>query len=797
MVPSLLSRSVVLLRILCVLLVSAPTTAVAQQAVLVTGSVTDASGAVLPGATVDALGGNRTTATAIAGPDGRYRLEVPSGSSYRVRVGLDGFATQTTTVMATANVTRDFQLGIAPLNDTVVVTASRTAESRAAVTESHAVFTTEDIQALGSHSLADVVSFVPGLNVEAVGREGAAASLFSRGGESDYNQVLIDGVRVNTNGGQFDFSRVSASEIERVEVVRGAQSALYGSDAINSVVQIFTKRGTPNGAPQLSGSIEGGSFGTTRSDLRVLGGAQQRIDYQFGATYRGTDGAFSDRLTQSDEFDQTSIDGSFGAIVGDQVRLRTGVRYSSARGRSVGQIAYGPGDTGTGSDSEDVSWNLSFDQQLTARVNHSATVTYFRSDSLVDDTVGDAPYNVYAILEGEPGARFPDSERLVRLLDQSSFDALVADPSGLGAGQFLATTPFGIFDFPFTFETNFRRPAFKYQVNATWMDNQVLSAGYDHYRETDPLNPSFLVSNNAYFAQQQFTVAKRWFVTVGGRVDDNSRYGTEVSPKLSVGGYPVPFSEGPVSSVKVFANVGKGIKNPTFGELFGSGFADGNPNLRPERARTVDVGAEVTFDDQRWVGRVTYFDNEYEDQVAFQSTGFGADGVPDFLNIAGSQGNGVELETALQRPIAGVTFSATYALVDTGVVATVSTSEEFQPGQPLLRRPRHSGTARVTYTRGRGDVYLNLRAVGERHDAAFFSSPSFPSLARVSDGRAVDIRVNPGYTTLDLGGQFRAHDALTIFLRIDNLTNETYESALGFPGLPRAFVSGGRFTLGG
>jgi vitamin B12 transporter len=790
-------RTIVRLSIICILLIGAPTTALAQQPVVVTGTITDASGAVLPGATVDALAGNRITATATTGTDGHYRIELTSTRTARVRVGLDGFTTQTTTLMATANVSRDFQLGIAPLNDTIVVTASRTVERRAAVTESLAIFTAEDIQTIGRQSLADVVRFVPGLNVEATGREGATASLFSRGGESDYNQVLIDGVRVNTNGGQFDFSRVSISEIERIEVVRGAQSALYGSDAINSVIQIFTKRGTPSGAPQLSGSIEGGSFGTTRSDLRVLGGAQQRIDYQFGATYRGSDGAFSDRLTQLDEFDQTTIDGNVGALLGDLVRLRTGFRYSDARGRSVGQIAYGPGDIGTGVDSEDVSWNLNFDQQLTARVNHSAAVTYFRSDSLVDDTVSDAPYNVYAILEGVPGAHFPDSERLVRLLDESSFDALVDDSSGLGARQFLANTPFGIFDFPFTFASNFRRPAAKYQVNAAWMDNQVLSAGYDYYRETDPLNSGFLVSNNGYFAQQQFTVANRWFVTVGGRVDDNSRYGIEVSPKLSVGGYPIPFSEGPVSSIKVFANVGKGIKNPTFGELFGSGFSDGNPNLKPERARTVDVGTEVTFDDQRWIGRVTYFDNEYKDQVAFQSTGFDVDGLPDFLNITGSQGNGVEFETALQRPIAGVTFSATYALVNTEVVATISTDEQFQPGQPLLRRPKHSGTARVTYTRGRGDVYLNLRAVGERHDAAFFSSASFASFTRVSDGRAVDIRFNPGYTTLDLGGQFRAHDALTIFLRIDNLTNETYESALGFPGLPRAFVSGGRFTLGG
>ena len=289
--------------------------AFAQQPVAVTGTVTDASGGVLPGTIIEAFRGNRLSTTVTTGSDGRYRLELPS-NSYRVQARLNGFTTETATVDATTNTTQDFRLGIAPVNDSVVVTASRTEKNLASVTESLAVFTAEDIQTLGSQSLADVLRFVPGLNVEATGREGGLASLFSRGGESDYNQVLIDGVRVNVSGGQFDFSRISAAEIDRVEVVRGAQSALYGSDAMGSVIQIFTKRGTPDGSPQLSGSVEGGTFSTTRGDLRVLGGAADRVDYQLGVTYRGSDGAFSDQLVEIDRFDQTSVDGGVGVISG-------------------------------------------------------------------------------------------------------------------------------------------------------------------------------------------------------------------------------------------------------------------------------------------------------------------------------------------------------------------------------------------------------------------------------------------------------------------------------------------------
>ena len=471
--------------------------------------------------------------------------------------------------------------------------------------------------------MADVLRWVPGLNVESTGREGEITSVFTRGGESDYNHVLIDGVRVNDDGGAYDFGRISAAEIDRVEVVRGAQSALYGSDAIGSVVQVFTKRGTPDSGPRQSGSFEGGSFGTTRGDLRVLGGAAGRTDYQLGVAHRATDGAFRDRLPEPDRFDQQSVDGNAGAIVGNDTRLRTGFRYSDARGTSVGPITYARGDTGTGYDTDSLTWRLGFDQVLSPRIGHSATVSYFRSGRRSVDTAGDPQNRVFAILEGEPGALFPAGPRLVRLLDQAA-------------------------------------------------------------------------------------------------------------------------------------------------------------------------GAEVTFDDQRWLARFTWFGNDYEDQIAWSpSPGFGGDGLPDYVNIDGSRADGVELELAMQRPLGGLTASASYALVDTEVVTNAGTSEQFQPGQPLLRRPRHSGNVRVGYARGRGSLHLNVRVAGDRHDSAFLG------LQRVGDGRGIDITVNPGYTLVAAGGQLRVRPELTLFLRIDNLTDAVYDSALGYPGLPRAFVAGGRFGFGG
>jgi len=768
--------------------------AAAQVPVVVTGVVTDPSGGVLPGATIEALRGLRVLAVATTGADGRYRLELPGAGAEHVTARLAGFApTHAAVTLGGGAAVVDFELDLAPLQDTVVVTASRTPERRAVVTESHAVFDAEDIRRLGSHSVADLLRHVPGLGVQSTGREGSIASVFVRGGESDYNQVLIDGVRVNADGGAYDFSRVSAGEIDRVEVVRGAQSALYGSDAIGSVIQIFTKRGAPDSGPRLAGSVEAGSFGTSRGDLRLLGGARRRLDYQLGVAHRSTDGAFQDRLAEPDRFDQQALDGNVGALLGDHSRLRSGFRYSSARANSVGPITYAPGDTGTGYDTDALTWHLDLKQRLGSRVDHAFAASYFRAGRQSDDGIADPRYTVRAVLEGRPGALYPSGPRLVRLLDQPAFDALAADPSLLGAGRFLAQSgPYSGYDYPFNLETQLRRPAARYQVNATWLDRQVLSAGYDYYRETNALHRAQRVENHSYFVQQQLAVADAWFVTGGARVDDNAHYGAAVNPKLSAGGYPVPVRAGILSSVKVSANLGRGIKNPTFAQLYGSQWVDGDLSLQPEQAVTADVGAELTFADQRWLTRATWFSNDYTEQIAYApSLGGGGDGVADYVNIDGSRAAGLEIEFGLQRPVSGLTASSAYALVDTEVVSSASTSEQFQPGQPLLRRPRHSGHLRVDYMGGRTSLHLTLQVVGDRHDSAFLG------LQRVSDGRPVDITVNPGYALLTLGGQVRVHDDLTLFVRIDNATDAVYDSALGYPGLPRAVVAGGRFTLGG
>lgn len=261
-----------------------------------------------------------------------------------------------------------------------------------------------------------------------------------------------------------------------------------------------------------------------------------------------------------------------------------------------------------------------------------------------------------------------------------------------------------------------------------------------------------------------------------------------------MGGYLVPFRAGGVSSLKVFGNIGRGIKSPSLSERFGGPFSDPAPDLKVEQARTGDAGVEATFANQRVRALVTYFNNDYTDQIAYRG-GVMGDGLPEYINIDGSKAEGWEMEWALQRPLLGLTASAGYTHVNHRVVTNISTSQQFQPGQPLLRRPMNSGHVRGSWVQGRATVNASARLTGDRHDNSFLPLRTVPNAARPT-AISTDITVNPGYLVLSLGLDVRAHETITLYVRGENIADERYESVLGYPAMPRSFVAGVRFNLG-
>jgi vitamin B12 transporter len=770
--------------------------AAAQSQITVSGVVKDVSGGLVADATIEALVGERVIARTTSSAEGRFELSVPARTPIALKTRRTGFADDVATLDgATANISHDVELSIGTLSDTLVVAASRGLESRTSVTQSLSVISRADIQALGSTELSDILRFVPGTSVEGTGREGGGpTSLFVRGGDSDYNVVLVDGVRANLDGGRFDFSRIAAGEIERVEVLRGAQSSLWGADAMTSVLQIITKRSSTTGAPEMSGSLEGGSFSTFRGNAGVYGDAGTQVDYHAAVTSRATNGAFSDLLPEDDRYVQNAFDGGGGIALGSSASVRGGVRYGDGNGKSVGPITYGARDRGTAYQTRDLTAFGAVSHVIGSKFTGTGTVNYFRYRGRSTDTISD-PFSTYAILTGTPNAMYPDGTRAVRLLDANEFNAIVAAGALPAPGQFLASSQSSDFlSNPLTEVTRFRRPSIRYQGDRNWLTGQRLSVGYEWEREINPGIAGFNLDNNAVFIQHQSTFADRWFVTAGARMDTKESYDTFVSPKLSAGGFILPYRSASLSSVKVFGSLGRGVKSPTFTERFGgTGFADPNPNIKVEQAKSGDLGVETTVADQRLRVTAIYFRNTFTDQISYRFGPTG-DGIPEFINIDGSKASGMELEFALQRPLFGVTAVATYSYVDTEVVTNQSTSQQFQPGQPLLRRPRHAGSLRATYVKGRVTANFNLRMIGDRFDSSFLSFRTVPNAERPSP-ITTDITINPSYIVAALGLDFKVHDTLTAYVRGDNIGDTTYDSALGYPGLPRAVVVGARFRF--
>jgi vitamin B12 transporter len=791
------NRSAILITVATALIVLATNAAaLAQGAITVTGVVRDTSGGIVIDATVEALVGDRVVSRTRTARNGTYRLTVPPRTPFALRTQRIGFADDVTDFDgASGDLSSDVALSIGTISDSLVVTASRGLESRTSLTQSLSVVSRAEIQTLGSTELSDVLRFVPGTSVEGTGREGGGpTSLFVRGGDSDYNVVLIDGVRANLDGGRFDFSRVAAGEIERVEVLRGAQSSLWGADAMTSVVQIFTRRASPIDAPEISGSLETGSFDTFRGNAGVYGGAGARIDYRAAVTSRRTNGAFSDLLPEDDRYEQTAFDGGVGMAIGSSASARGGLRYSDGNGRGAGPVTYGARDTGTAYETRDLTVYGTVSHTLGSRFVGSGSINYFRYRGRFADTIAD-PFSTYAILTGTPNALYPNGTRLVRLLDAAEFDTLVAAGARPAPGQFLASVRSSDFlSNPSTEVTRFRRPAVRYQSDYNWGAGQRLSVGYDWERETNPGVAGFDLDNNAVFVQHQSTFTHHWFLTVGARVDSKERYATYFSPKLSAGGFVLPYRASMLSSIKLFGNIGRGVKSPTFTERFGgAGFADPSPNINVEQAKSGDVGVESTFADQRIRSTFIVFRNDFTDQISYRSGTVG-DGLPEYINIDGSKASGIEVELALQRPLAGFTAIGTYSYVKTEIVTNQSTSQQFQPGQPLLRRPRHAGSFRAAYTRGQATVNVNARMIGDRFDNSFLSLRTVPNVERPT-ALTTDITINPGYVVAGLGLDVRVREALTVFLRGDNVGATTYDSALGYPGLPRSVVIGARFRV--
>jgi vitamin B12 transporter len=543
----------------------------------------------------------------------------------------------------------------------LVVTATRVPTPGDEIATSVTVITGDDIERRQSRGLADALRDVPGLNLVQTGSPGGTAQVFMRGANANHTKVLIDGMPVNNPGdlnGVFDFGPVFAADIERIEVLRGPQSGIYGSDAIGGVVNIITRQG--RGPLRVTGSIEGGSFGTFNQQA-AASGSLSRFNYAVTAAHTNVGGV---PVTPLDllppgrpRFDDTYENSTFSTKLGADLTETFGVslvaRYSDIRlGVTTDDFSVFP-SVPNGGQSQSQS------RQFLTRGEGRATFL----DGALEQKVG-VGYVDYR-------DRFAD------------FDSVAGVP----------VAP--IF-------TRSDRTRVDWLGTAHVAANHTVVVGLEREREAlrdSPISASN--TNNAGFAELQSAFFDRLFTSATVRGDGNERFGTVATYRIA------PAFLIPESGTRLKGSVGTGFKAPTLTQLFVdfvpfNFFA--NPNLRPEHSFGWDAGFEQAALEKKVAFGATWFHNDFEDLIITNAAG------TSFENRPTATSYGVESFAAWQ-PVDPLSFRADY---------TFTLAKDDTTGEQLLRRPRHKASLDTTWRPDAGTtlsatvLYVGARVDGNR-----------------------------------------------------------------------------------
>ena len=670
------------------------------------------------------------------------------------------------------------KMQVAALQDSVLVSATRTENSLAETPASAFVVSANELARSQRVSVADTLRAAPGVTVIQTARRGGVTSLFVRGGESDYTKVFVDGIPLNDAGGAFDLSDLTTDNAERIELVRGASSALYGSDAMSGVLQFITRRGT-SAMPELELTAEGGSFAFNRQ-VAKLAGANNGFDYALSFTHLRTNGR-----DRNDDYQNRVASASLGYRFNDRTNLRLLARSENSGLGVPGATARFFVDPDERARRRRIATGVRLEDQTTQRWRQSLSFVYAENNQLG--------------------------------LDPAAQDLTKPNTP--------PDTTFAFNDFVSFFNNHQKRRGVRYQSDLSLPHNNLLSAGVEFEQEHAVFDSGSRVApdrrNIGAFVQNQFFIASRFALTAGLRVENNRAdlpanfanvlqslgsapftgtigFGTQVAPKVAALLVARQGNE-TIGATKLRASYGAGIKAPTLVEAFSpNSFFLGNPGLKPERAHSFDAGIEQLFARDRVRVEATYFENRFRDQIAYvgDPATFGGpiktpDGVlTSFVNNDRARARGVELSFAVQ-PSRQWRFGGSYTLTDSKLLAaadvidfvTLKLVPSNEIGLPLLRRPKHSGTFHVSWIGERFDAQLNGFFLGQRRD---IDPVTFSRLAN-----------NDGYARVDFAGGYRITPRVTAFARIENLLNQNYQEVLGYPAYRLNFSAGLRVRIGG
>jgi vitamin B12 transporter len=701
----------------------------------ISGRVADRSGAPLPRVLVDVRDEpGRIVASTQTNGRGEFSLELAEGI-YILSVKLGGFAPLDSRRFEVTPYTAPLQLTleVSSLREQIVVTATQTETPMSQVGNSVTVISGEKLAEEGLPSVAEALRKIAGATLVQSGPIGQVTSLFLRGGNAQYNKVLIDGIPVNEPGGAYNFANLASSNIERIEVVRGPQSAIFGSDAVSGVVQIFTRQGTSEGlAPKPGILLEGGDYGTFRYG-GSLEGSSDRLDYAVSFSRLDTD-----NQVLNGSFNEETISGNLGVRPSQKTELRAVFRSEAGRAGTPGPWAFERPDPEDYYRRRDEAGSLAF--------THFATVSWTQKLS-------------YSVSDSRQLSADP--------IDSGSF---VPEYQGIKA-------PYAFSDYVYQNLNQTRRQKFNYQSDLILPGDHLLTAGADFEHQSgrigDPqLNPTIASRDNfGGYIQDQWSLSNRFFAAGGVRFDHNGSFGFYASPRASLAFLAHQTESGSAWGLtKIRANFGLGIKEPTLVESFSqSPYYLGNPTLRPMKATCFDAGIEQQFQSGRSALEATYFESHFRDQIEFNITN-DQTWEGSFFNLGKSQTRGVEI-VARHNPRRDVEISGSYTYLDSKILESSNSADSiYAKGRELLRRPRNSGIVDVRWKPGRWILSAMGVFLGSRADSDFSN---------------LGLTRNKRYMVLDLMAGLQLGGGVSLYAKVNNALNESYMEVLGYPA-PRA-----------
>ena len=797
---------------------------VSSHAASIRGVVTDATGAKITGASVALVSNGKVIASAVSTADGSFQITTGTSGRYFLVVSASTFRQlQTPDFYAGQfdSIERNLVLEPAWVRESIVVTATGTPTPQPQTSAATTVLGPLDLAL--RDDLTSVLRLMPGAEVVEDGQLGAQTSLFVRGGDSDDNKVLIDGVDAGDLGNQFNFGPLSTTAIERAEVYRGPDSSLFGAGAETGVVSLTTPHGTTS-FPSLLFQGDAGNLSTSREELE-LAGAHEKLDYL---------GAFSWLQTANDlpndKYHVATSAANLGLALNSTTQIRGTVHYGvAANGVPNSWDFYHVADDTTEKD-QDIVLSASIENQTTSSFHQNALYGLTRKreqESLWSLSGNHESYLDYCYGPGTLG----NSVTITGANGYAATGQAVLDCSRYQS-QYVAN-----------------RDQLVYRGDITITPHLFALAGfqYEDERGAAPNSTYYLPverTNYDYIAAVHGDFKNRFFYTLGGSLEHYSLFGVETPPRAGVSYYVLRPRSGVFSGTRLLFNFGESDREPTLPEqdeslyafLVTNGAQSTIQQLRigqlaaPE-ARTYEGGVEQTFLSDHILFRASYFHNEFGRQIEY----VGLDLIPELLpnltpaqqqalesvlqanyafeltiNSEAFRAQGVEatVESGIGRNLflrGGYTYldavvQRSFTNDDAALLGPIPTFDGIPVGpySPLqgarpFRRAPHAGFFTVTYAAKRLTAVFTSAFASRSDDSTYLEGmDAYGGNSLLLPNRNLDY----GYAKLDLGGSFQLFKWMDIYAQAENLLDNQHIAPLGYPSLPFNVRAGLRLRWG-